>query len=128
MKLMTFRILIAVFAIGLYGDVFAAEKQEYPQISLCGPGGGRTPPDRDEFIILVIDGPTISSDTKPIPSAEVVEYVNKLLELKKVSYIGVYTREGTKYGDVVQAIDILRGTKAKNIGLSMKEIPVGREP
>jgi hypothetical protein len=54
--------------------------------------------------------------------------VNKLLSVRDVSYIGVYTREGTKYGDVVRALDILRSTKAKNISLSMVELPLGREP
>ena len=77
---------------------------------------------------MVIEGPHISYETNQIPGTEVVEYVNKLLEVKNVSYIGVYTREGTKYGDVVRALDVLRGTKAKNIGLSMTELPLGREP
>jgi len=128
MKLMTHRMLLAVFAIGLCADVLAEEKQEYPRISLSGPGGGPSPIGREELIMLVVDGPTLSYDKNPIASTEAVEYVNKLLEVKNVSYIGVYTREGTKYGDVVRALDVLRGTKAKNIGLSMKELPLGREP
>jgi len=33
-----------------------------------------------------------------------------------------------KYGDLVRAIDVLRQTDAKNIGVSMKELPAGREP
>lgn len=55
-----------------------------------------------------------------------VEYVNTLLKTKDVSYIGVYTREGVKYGDVVRAVDVLRKTNAKNIGISMTELPAGR--
>ena len=125
---MTSRLLLALFAIGLCADVFAQDKSEYPRISLCGPGGGHNPVSKDEFITLVIEGPTLSYDKNLIASTEAVEYVNKLLEVKKVSYIGVYTREGTKYGDVVRAIDILRGTKAKNIGLSMQELAPGRQP
>lgn len=128
MKLMTYRLLIVVFAFGLCADLLAVEQQEYPRISLCGPGGGKNPVSRDEFITLVIEGPTLSYEANPIPATEVVEYVNKLLDVKNVSYIGVYTREGTKYGDVVRALDTLRGTKAKNIGLSMTELPVGRQP
>ena len=128
MKLMASRLLLALFAIGLCADVFAQEKQEYPRISICGPGGGKTPVGPDEFITLVVEGPVLSYDKNLIASTEVVEYVNKLLEVKKVSYIGVYTREGTKYGDVIRAIDILRGTTAKNIGLSMQELAPGRQP
>jgi biopolymer transport protein ExbD len=122
------RILMTLFAIGLCADVLAAEKQEYPQVSLCGSGGAKSPTSPDQFITLVVDGPVISYDGSPIPINGVVDYVNVLLKTKDVSYIGVYTRVGTKYGDVIRAIDLLRGTKAKNIGLSMTEIPVGREP
>ena len=128
MKLMTFRMLVAVFAIGLCADVLAEEKAEFPQVSFSWPGASKKPMNQDEFIKLVIEGPTLSYEANPIASASVVEYVNKLLDVKKVSYIAVYTREGTKYGDVVNAIDVLRGTKAKNIGLSTKEIPPGHQP
>lgn len=128
MKLMTSRIVMAVFAIGLCAGALAAENPEFPQISICGPGGSKNPSNPDDFIVLVVEGPTLSYDKNPIPSAGLVEYVNKLLEVKKVSYIGVYTREGIKYGDVVQALDTLRGTKAKYIGLSLKELAIGREP
>ena len=128
MKLMTPRLLIALFAIGLCADVLAEEKRAYPQISFCGPGAGKTPVSRADFIILVVEGPTISYEASPIASTTVVEYVNNLLKIKNVSYLGVYIREGTKYGDVVRAIDTLRLTDAKNVGVSMVEIPVGREP
>ena len=119
---------MAVFAIGLFGDVLAVEKQDHAQIYLCGPATGHVLPGPSEFIILVVEGPTISYDTNTIPNADVVEYVNKLLEIKNVSYIGIYTREGTKYGDVVRALDVLRDTKAKSIGISMKELAIGRVP
>jgi biopolymer transport protein ExbD len=128
MKLITYRALIILFAIGLCADVLAEEKKEYPHISFVGPGGGKDPVSRDQFVILVIEGPFISYDTNPIPSAGVVEYVNNLLKVKNVSYIGVHTREGIKYGDVVRAIDTLRKTNAKEVGVSMIELPVGREP
>ncbi len=128
MKLITPRLLIAVFAIGLCADVFAEEKRAYPQISFCGPGASKTPVNRADFIILVVEGSAISYEASPIASTAVVEYVNNLLKIKNVSYVGVYIREGTKYGDVVRAIDTLRLTDAKNVGVSMVEIPVGREP
>lgn len=128
MKPITYRIIAAVFAIGLCSPLLAEEQPAYPRVSLCGQGGSKNPTNRDEYIILVIEGPNLSYETSRIPGTDVVEYVNKLLEVKKVSYIGVYTREGTKYGDVIRAIDILRETQAKNIGISMTEIPVGREP
>jgi len=120
--------LIALFALGLCADVLAQEKQEFPRISLCGPGGGKNPVNPDEFIILVIEGPNLFYDTNPIPGADAVGFVNKLLKTKGVSYIGVYTREGTKFGQVVQALDVLRKTDAKNIGVSMTELPMGRDP
>lgn len=128
MKSMMYRMLLAVFALGLCADVRAEEKSDYPQVSFSWPSASKKPVLRDEFIILVIEGPTLSYEANPIASGSVVEYVNKLLDVKKVSYIAVYTREGSKYGDVVNAIDVLRGTKAKNIGLSTKEIPPGHQP
>lgn len=54
--------------------------------------------------------------------------MNNLLKLNKGSYLGVYSREGVKYGDVLRAIDVLRKTDAKDIGFSMIEVPAGREP
>lgn len=128
MKPMMFRFLVAIFAIGLCADVLAEEKQEHPQVNFSWPGVSKTPPPRDQFIFLVIEGSTLSHEANPIARGSEVEYVNKLLDVKKVSDIAVYTREGTEYGDVVQAIDTLRNTKAKSISLSTKEIPPGREP
>ena len=76
----------------------------------------------------MVEGPTLYSETKPIPDSQVVDFVNGLLRARKVSYIGVYAREGTKYGEVIRAVDTLRRTEAKNIGVSMSELPFGREP
>ena len=120
--------LMAVFALGLCSDVLAEVRQDYARISLCGPSGGKTSKNPSEFIILVIDGATVSYEAYPIPTGEVVEFVNNLLTAKEVSYIGVYAREGTKFGDVVRAMDALRKTRATNIGLSMTQIALGREP
>ena len=123
-----YRILIAIFALGLCTDVFAGEKLDYAQISFCMPGPSKHPVPPQEFVMLVVEGAGFSCDRTPVPGSDVVEYVNKTLEVKNASYIGVYVREGTKYGDVVRALDLLRGSKAKSIGVSMKELPVGREP
>lgn len=128
MKPMTYRLLLAVFAIALCADLHSAEKREFPQVSLIGPGASTTPANRDEFILLVVEGPHLTYESNMVPTTGVVDYVNNLLKVKKVSYIGVYTREGVKYGDLVRAIDLLRQTDAKSIGVSMKELPAGKEP
>ena len=120
-------ILMTVLAVGLCADGLAAAKTEYAQISLCAPGSSKNPVPKNEVLVLVIEGPMLSYDAKPIPAAGVVETVNDLLKINPASYIGVYTREGIKYGDVVRALDVLRQTTAKNIGVSMSELPAGRE-
>jgi biopolymer transport protein ExbD len=127
MKLMTYRLLMAVFAAGLGTGVLAADKSELARVAMCGPNKSVNPPGPEKYVMLVIEGPTLSYDANPIPAADVVDYVNQLLATKNVSEIGVYAREGTTYGDVVRAIDTLRATNAKNIGISMKELAFGRE-
>ena len=125
---MKHRILLAVLAVGLGSALLADEPRSYAAVSLCGPGGGANPIKRSEYIVLVVEGPNLFFETTPVPSGRVVEYVNTLLKAKGVSYIGVYAREGTKYGEVIHAVDQLRATDAKNIGVSMTELPFGREP
>jgi biopolymer transport protein ExbD len=120
-------ILMTVLAVGLCADGLAAAKTEYASISLCAPGSSKNPVPKNEVLVLVIEGPMLSYDAKPIPAAGVVETVNDLLKINQASYVGVYTREGIKYGDVVRALDVLRQTTAKNIGVSMSELPAGRE-
>ncbi|MEO6995047.1 MAG: hypothetical protein ABI273_15680 [Lacunisphaera sp.] len=125
---MKYRILMALLAIGLCSDGLAQENGEFPRIGLVGKGAGKTPVNPDQFVILVVEGPYLSYEKNQIPEGGVVEYVNALLKTKNVSYIGIYTREGVKYGDVVRAVDELRKTNAKNIGISMTELPAGRNP
>jgi hypothetical protein len=125
---MKYRLVIAVLALGLCSALFAQEKSDYPRISFVGPGASKNPVSRDQFIILVIEGPFLSHEKDPIPDAGTVDYVNRLLKTKNVSYIGVYTRQGVKYGDVIHALDVLRKTTAKEIGVSMVEISAGQEP
>ena len=126
MKLMKCRLLVAVFALGLCADLLAGENS-YPQISLVGVGNNKNPVPKESLVLLVIEGPTLSHEAKTIPDAGVVDYVNNLLRLKNASYLGVYAREGVKYGEVVKALDVLRKTNAKDIGVSMSELPAGRE-
>jgi biopolymer transport protein ExbD len=128
MKLMNCRILIAVVAIGLGADGLAAEKTDLARVSFSLPSQSKNPTPPGEVVFLVVEGATLSHDASPVPEADVVNYVNKLLEIKKASYIGVYSREGAKYGDVIKAIDALRGTNAKNISVSMVELARGRQP
>jgi len=127
MKNMTCRLLVAVFAIGLGADLLASENIEPARISLAGTGGRNSKIITEDYIVLVVEGASLSYDGNPIPNTEAIDYVNKLLEVKNVSHIGVYAREGARYGDVVHALDLLRTTKAKNIGLSMNELPLGRQ-
>jgi biopolymer transport protein ExbD len=128
MKLVNCRILLAVVAIGLGADGLAAEKTDHPRVSFSLPSQNPNPTPREQVVFLVVEGATLSHDTSPILDADVVNYVNKLLEIKNASYIGIYSREGTKYGDVIKAIDALRGTNAKNISVSMVELARGRQP
>lgn len=125
---MRYRALLVLAILGLSSSLFSADKVEYPRISLVGPGAGKTPVDRDKFIALVVEGPFLSCDKTPLPADGEVDYVNQLLKTKGISYLGVYTRAGVKYGDVVRAIDILRKTDAKDIGVNLIELPAGREP
>jgi biopolymer transport protein ExbD len=122
------RHLIALFAIGLCADALADSRKDYPQIAMVAPSSGNSPVDRERLVLLVVEGPFISHEQTPIQADRVVSYVNELLRIKGVSYVGVYSREGVKYGDVVRALDTLSLTNAKNIGVSMLELPVGKEP
>lgn len=128
MKPILQRTLLVFLAIGLCSPLVAQEHKDYAQVSFSVPGGSKHQMSRDQFITLIIDGPVLTYESDPIPSDQVVEYVNKLLEVKNVSYVGLYIREGTTFGDVIRAVDVLRKTKTKNIGVSVSEIPVSRKP
>lgn len=119
--------LVALLLIALSSSL-SAEAQEYPQISLSWPGAKAPTLQRNEVLLLVIDGAVLYHEGQPVPTNGTVEYVDSLLTASKASYIGVYTRRGTAFGDVIKVIDALRGTKAKNIGLSMVELHPGQEP
>lgn len=119
---------LVILAVCFSGSSFAGDHGDYANIVLCPPGVSKNPMPKDKFITLVIDGPVIFYDTTPISDSDVLSYVNTLLETKRVSYIGVYIRQGTKYGDVVRGLDMLRKTTAKDVGLSMTELAPGQNP
>ena len=128
MKLPSYRLVVAIIAAGVGTALLAQEQHAYAEISLAGPGKGTKTIDKSQYIILVVEGSTLSFEGNLVPEAQVVPFVNDLLKRKGVSYIGLYAREGSKYGELVHAVDVLRGTTAKNIGVSISELPLGREP
>ncbi len=122
------RLVTALLVLGLVTTASAAARKDPPQISMVAPSSGKSTVNRDQLVLLVIEGPFLSHEQKPVADAGVVEFVNGLLKAKGGSYLGVYIREGVKYGDVVRALDTLSLTEAKNIGVSLMELPAGREP
>ena len=126
MKTTSFRLLIAIFLAGLCTGLLAQEQNTFAEISVAGPGKNTVK--RTEYIALVVEGPNLSFESTAVPISNVVAYVNELLKTKNVSYIGLYVREGAKYGDLVLAVDTLRKTNAKSIGISISQLPPGREP
>ena len=121
-------LLIAMIAIGLCADLLADGAKAYPQISFVLPGSSSGSVSRDQFVTLVVEAGFISHEDKPIPADAVVTYVDNALKAQNASYIGVHIREGIKYGEVVKALDVLRRTAAKSIGVSMIELRSGRTP
>ena len=121
-------LLFVIIAIGLCTELLASEKKDYPQISFVLPGNSGSSVPRDQFVTLVVEPGFISHDEKPIAGDAVVAYVDNALKAQNASYLGIYIREGIKYGDVVKALDVLRKTTAKSIGVSMIELSAGRRP
>lgn len=121
-------LLLAMIAIGLGAELLAVEKKDLPQISFVLPSNSGSAVSRDQFVTVVVEQGFISHEEKPIAPEAVVAYVDNALKTQNASYIGVYIREGIKYGDVVRALDVLRQTTAKSIGVSMIELAAGRKP
>ena len=121
-------ILLSLVLIGLCASLFADEKKDYPQISFVLPSKSGPSVGPDQFVTLVVEQGFISHDEKPIPEEAVIAYVDNALKSKNASYLGVYIREGIKFGDVVKALDVLRHTTAKSIGVSMAELSSGKRP
>ena len=118
--------LILAFVIST--PAFAAANADYPPISFVAPSSGRSPVDKTQFLMLVVEPGFISCDGVAIPQAGVIGYVNGALKAKGASFLGVHIRQGIKFGDVVKALDELRKTEAKSIGVSMVELAPGKEP
>lgn len=121
-------ILSFVLVVFVSASPLVAANADYPPISIVAPGSGKSPADKAQFLILVVEGGFISCEGVPIPQAGVVGYVNGALKAKGASILGVHIRQGTKYGDVVKALDELRKTEAKSIGVSMAELAPGKDP
>ena len=122
------RFLSVIFALVLCAGLFAQSQSNYAQVNFCIPGSSNSPMGRDQFVKVVVDGPVILCESDPVPDKDVVAYVNGLLQKKSVFYVGVYIREGTSFSDVMRAIDLLRKTNTKSIGVSSAALSARQNP
>jgi len=120
--------LSILLALGLAAGLCAAETKEYPPISFVLPSTSGPTISRDQIVTVVVEPGFISHEDTPIPQDSVASYIDSVLKAKNVSSIGVYVRQGVKYGDLVKALDQLRLSGAKSIGVSMTELPPGKQP
>ena len=120
--------IVALFALGVCAGLFAEESKTYPQISFVLPSTSGSTVSRDQIVTVVVEPGFLSHEETPIPEDGVASYIDNVLKAKNASYIGVYVRQGVKYGDLVKALDQLRLSSAKSIGVSMNELPPGKQP
>lgn len=125
MKKITLSFVLAGFAIAVCSQLGAEQALDYAQVNFCVPSKTTKTIHKEDLVTLVIDGPVLVYDSSPIPENQVIPFVNELLANKHALYIGVYIREGTKFGDVMRAVDLLRKTNTKNIGISVAQISAG---
>jgi hypothetical protein len=121
-------ILFILLALGVSAKVIAASSPEYPPITFVAPGAGSSNVDKSKFIILVVEPGFLSHNGIPIPQGGVVAYVNSTLKAQGATFLGIHIRQGIKFGDVLKALDELRKTDTKSIGVSMVELAPGKEP
>lgn len=121
-------ILPVILALGISAQALAASNADYPPISFVGPGKAGSSVDKTQFLVLVVEQGFISHNSTPIPQGGVVSYINSALKVQGASFLGVHIRQGIKFGDVIKALDELRKTEAKSIGVSMVELAPGKEP
>jgi biopolymer transport protein ExbD len=121
-------LISALLALGLCAGLFAGESKDYPQISFVLPSTTGTTVPRDQLVTVVVEPGFLSHEETPIPADSVAGYINDILKAKNASYVGVYVRQGVKYGELVKALDQLRLSDAKSIGVSMTELPPGKQP
>lgn len=127
MKSARLTLLAALVALGFFSSLLA-ETHDYPQVSLSWPSSNPPTLPRSEVLIIVVEGGLLFHEGKPLPATNTAGYVDSLLKGRHISHIGVYTRAGTKFGDVVRALDTLRATSAQAIGVSVTELAPGQEP
>ncbi len=123
MKAITPRHVLALLLVCVAPIMFAQGEPAAAEVTFCTPGNSKNPLPRDQFVALTLDGPVLMYESDAVPNSDVVAFVNGLLETKHVTYVGLYIREGTSYGDVVHAVDLLRKTNAKSIGVSVSNVP-----
>lgn len=126
-KIMKTAFLVGLISLGICASSFASTRVDYPQISFVGPSSGKQTVDRNDFVILVVEGAFLTHERSPIQSEALVGHINGLLKAKGARYLGVHIREGSRYGDVVRALDTLRLTETKSINVSLVELPIGRD-
>jgi biopolymer transport protein ExbD len=119
---------LLLVALGFSAEAFAASKVSYAPISFVVPGTSSVPVDTSQFLILVVERGFLSHNGSPIPDGGVVSYVNRALKEQGATSVGVHIRQDIRFGEVVQALDELRKTDAKSIGVSMAELAPGKEP
>ena len=121
-------IRFVLLGICLFAGALAAERAAHPPISFVLPGSGSSTVDRTQFLIVVVEPGFLSHENTPLPSDSVIAYINNALKAQGASYLGIHVRQGVRFGDLVRALDELRKTDAKSVGVSMSELPVGRDP
>jgi biopolymer transport protein ExbD len=120
-------ILVAGFAFGSVSGLLAQAQPRYAPITLAIASAGKSTTTPDQVVTLVIDRSVLTYESAPITYENVVTFVDTLLATNKAGNLCVYVREGTKFGEVMTALDLLRQTSAKAIGISPTELRVGRE-
>jgi len=118
---------VLVMAFTVYAEPHNIETRNSPQVSLFRPGNYGRLDRTEEFLYLILDAGDLCWENRPIPRSELVPYVNGLLKANRQVYICVVVREGSRFGDLVSAIDILRSTNAEHVVISFKEIPYGKD-
>jgi biopolymer transport protein ExbD len=121
-------LLSLILTLSISVQALAASDTDYPPISFVGPSKAGPSIDKTQFLVLVVEQGFISHNSTPIPQGGVVNYINSTLKAQGASFLGVHIRQGIKFGDVVKALDELRKTEAKSIGVSMVELAPGKEP
>ncbi len=124
----SFLLRLALLTVGLTSGAFAQERKSYPPITFAVPGSNTTMTSKDRFVVLVIESAYLSHEGTAIPPDNVIDYLNTTMAANEAPYLAVHIREGITYGNVVKALDALSKTETKGISVSMKELPLGREP